>query len=368
MHTQRIHLLNTQDDLAKWLKRAESHIKVAIDLEANSLHVYPEQLCLIQIGTSHRAAVIDPLLPLDLSPLKAFLGSCTLVIHDAAYDLRLFQRHLQFSPEDLFDTMIAARLCGFTSFGLADLVSQLLGVQIDKSLQKMDWAQRPLSPRMLAYAEQDTRYLLEIAEILENRLRELGRLDWHEESCRSLILKSRLPEDPDHDGCWRLRGSGSLSRYQLAMLRELWHWREKIARERRRPPYFVVAHEKLIYLASCLGAGSPGRESAFVSLPDGLPAGWRQEMISIRERVWGLTPEEWPEIRSGTPQAKDRATERRLDRLMRKRNFKAQQLNIEPTLIASRATLMRLARDWESGLPFLMKWQQQLLSEEPSSA
>jgi len=364
MKTENTPLILTQHELEKWPAQAGLPAKVALDLEANSLHVYPEQLCLIQLSTSNRCAVIDPLLPLDLSPLLSALQPCTLVLHGADYDLRLLFRHLNFSPETVFDTMTAARLCGFSTFGLADLAWQLLGVRIDKSMQRIDWARRPLSPKMLFYAVEDTRHLLDMAEILESRLNDLGRGEWHRECCHQLVVKCRQPEEVDADTCWRVRGSGRLSPPQLALLREFWHWREKIALERRRPPYFVLSHESLIQMACSAGNFPSKGHIPPLSIPAGMPNSMHQGLMEAFHRVRMLPAEQWPKVRKSTPPAKDKAVESRLEKLEDIRNRQALRLGIDPSLIANQATLVRLARDWEGNLSLLLQWQHELLTDD----
>ena len=125
---------------------------IALDTEADSLHAYPEKICLIQITTPHGDELIDPLASIDLAPLLKALGEHELIMHGADYDLRLFRKHHGFVPEAVFDTMLASRLLGQTQFGLTNLLAQYLNVTLDKGSQKADWAKRPLTERMEEYA------------------------------------------------------------------------------------------------------------------------------------------------------------------------------------------------------------------------
>ena len=148
--------------------------RIAIDTEADSLHCYFEKVCLIQISGGAEHVLIDPLAEIDLQPLYDLICSRRLVFHGADYDLRLLRRTGKFEPLDLFDTMIAARLVGKTAFGLAALVKEYFGIELSKASQKANWAIRPLPQEMREYAMNDTRYLLEIADILEADLRRMG--------------------------------------------------------------------------------------------------------------------------------------------------------------------------------------------------
>ena len=225
---------------AKWL---------ALDTEADSLHAYPEKLCLVQISIQGHDVLIDPLASMDLAPLVKLLRSQEIILHAADYDLRLLKRCLNFVPSAVFDTMLAARLLGDTEFGLTHLASKYLGVTMEKGPQKADWGKRPLTERMLVYAQNDTRYLKSLADLLTEKLAACGRLDWHREACQKQILDCTRPSQRDPGESWRISGWERLSRNSLAVLRELWRWREREAIVAGKPPYFVLSHELLIRLS-----------------------------------------------------------------------------------------------------------------------
>src|SRR3954469_16605168 len=140
---------------------------VSVDTEADSLHAYPEKVCLIQISTTEGDRLVDPLAEMDINPLLDSLAGRELIFHAADYDLRLLRKHHDFTPSEIFDTMLASRLLGERQFGLGSLVEKYLGVKLDKGPQKADWAQRPLTARMEEYARNDTRHL----KTLEEKLR-----------------------------------------------------------------------------------------------------------------------------------------------------------------------------------------------------
>ena len=142
--------------------------------------------------------------------------------------------------------MLAARLLGERQFGLSSLVEKFLGVKLDKGSQKADWARRPLTERMETYARNDTHYLKPLADKLKLELQRKGRLAWHQESCARLIAESSKPSATNADSVWRIKGSHALNRRALAVLRELWQWRESEAIAANRPPFFILNHEKLI--------------------------------------------------------------------------------------------------------------------------
>jgi ribonuclease D len=157
-------VINTETSLAAFLPTVRSAAWVAVDTEADSLHAYPEKLCLLQISTAAGDELVDPLAGMNIDPLLDALAGHELIFHAADYDLRLLRKHHEFVPGAIFDTMLAARLLGMKKFSLGDLVETGLGVKLEKGSQKADWARRPLTPKMEDYARNDTRYLKPLAD------------------------------------------------------------------------------------------------------------------------------------------------------------------------------------------------------------
>jgi ribonuclease D len=128
---------------------------IAVDSEADSLHAYPEKLCLLQFSLEAGDFLVDTLAGLDLSNLLDALRNRELIFHGADYDLRMLRKTFHFVPSEIFDTMTAARLLGYKQFGLGALVERHLGIKLEKGPQKMNWARRPLTDRMEQYARND---------------------------------------------------------------------------------------------------------------------------------------------------------------------------------------------------------------------
>ncbi len=160
-------VIETDEKLAAWLPKLRAAKWVALDTEADSLHAYPEKVCLIQISIADGDRLVDPLAKINLDPLLEALNAHELIMHGADYDLRLLRKHHEFTPSAIFDTMLAARLLGERQFGLSSLVEKFLGVKLDKGSQKADWARRPLTEKMEIYARNDTRHLKPLADKLE---------------------------------------------------------------------------------------------------------------------------------------------------------------------------------------------------------
>lgn len=348
-------MITDDAELAKLLPGLEGSPWIAVDTEADSLHSYPEKLCLIQISFAGGDRLVDPLASLSLDPLFELLSARELLLHGADFDLRLLRRSQGFVASAVFDTMLAARLLGFEKFGLRDLARDLLDVHLDKGSQRANWSRRPLTPRMIDYAMADTRHLEPVASQLRQQLAELGRLDWHKESCARLVAACQEVAEPDPDRVWRIKGSSRLDPRSLAVLRALWHWREGEAVARNRPPYFVVSHEHL------LGIAKRSQEEG-APLPDALRPRQRREIAAEVERALALPPAELPkrDVASRPPRLGP-DVRRRVDELRTRRDAIAEELAINPTLIANKAELTGLAERPEEQAAAMMSWQRSLL-------
>src|SRR5690349_5936841 len=144
-------MIDTEAKLNKFLPSLHAATWVSVDTEADSLHAYPEKVCLIQISTINGEELIDPLAGVNLNPLLSALSGHELIMHGADYDLRLLCKHHEFVPSAIFDTILAARLVGARRFSLSDLVEKYLDVKLEKGAQKANWALRPLTEKMERY-------------------------------------------------------------------------------------------------------------------------------------------------------------------------------------------------------------------------
>jgi len=350
-------VIDTTEKLTVFLPVLQAATWVAVDTEADSLHAYPEKVCLIQIGTAAGDRLVDPLADLDLGPLLDALADRELIMHGADYDLRLLSKHHEFVPEAIFDTMLASRLLGHRQFGLSHLVEKCLGAKLEKGPQKANWAMRPLTERMERYARNDTHYLKPLADGLKRELEARGRLEWQEESCARLISDSTQAPPPDRDLAWRLKGSHLLSRPALAILREVWEWRESEAIAANKPPFFVVSHDTLVNLAAAAAAGRP----LDPLIPRHLSERRRSGLLQAIDYGTDLPPERFPKPLRSISRRPTEGERRRFVELQKRRDDRAAQLDIDPTLIASRSVLSDLAHDWEKHQAELMDWQRSLL-------
>lgn len=355
-------------DTPEGLKMASSALQdapwVAVDTEADSLHAYPEKLCLIQISIPSKDFLVDPLAGLDLTPILDQFQKHRLILHGADYDLRMFRRTYGFVPTTIFDTMWAARLLGYPEFSLTHLVSNCLGIQLEKGPQKMDWARRPLSERMEKYARNDTHFLFPLSEMLKAELKEKGRLTWLEEVCARVIQEASEMRPPDPDAVWRIKGSDRLPPAALAILRELWAWREEEAIRRNKPPYFILSHERLIAICEMAIAG----HSTDSLIPHHFSSERQTRFEDALKRGIRLPQESHPPLRKTTGIRLSKTEQNRFNQLRILRDHLGEDLKIDPTLIASRSMMVGLAQDWPRNQKYLMNWQRTLLAAWGNSA
>lgn len=349
-------VINTPEQLLAFLPAVHAADWLALDTEADSLHAYPEKVCLIQISTAAGDRLIDPL-AMDVSPFLDALAGRELIFHAADYDLRLLRKHHEFTPSVIFDTMLAARLLGERQFGLSSLVEKYLGVKLDKGSQKADWARRPLTEKMIAYARNDTHYLKPMEERLKAELQAKGRLSWHQESCARLIIECSRPIVVDENTVWRIKGSTFLERPALAVLRELWLWREREALAANRPPFFVLAHEKMVEIAVAVAE----QKSVEPLVPPRMHPRRKDNLLAAIRTAQALPPAKFPEKIHHRSRRPTEAEFRRFREIERRRDHHAHQLSLDPTLIAPKAVIGDLARDWDQYAPELMNWQRELL-------
>ncbi|MFD2257097.1 ribonuclease D [Luteolibacter algae] len=327
----------------------------AIDTEADSLHRYKESLCLIQFTAGGECVLIDPLAIEDLSPLDHYLMDATVWMHGADYDMTMLKREFERLPKTVYDTQIGARLLGVKKFGLGNLVEHYFDIVLSKSSQKADWGKRPLSEKMIDYALNDVRYLLEMGDMIVAGLKEKGRYDWFTESCET--AQSKVAERDDaKDEQWRISGSGKLDSYGLAFLRGLWNWRDKEAEAWDRPSFMVAPNRQLIEWSIAL---SEGRR---VDLPNHFRSDRVKRYKEMLATIEAMPKEEWPARPVIKRRKRDREFDEKVDSLISTRNKTAEDLDIDGSLIASRAVIEMIAANEASPEDLLMNWQRQLLN------
>ena len=333
----------TLDPLIESIKEVR---EVCLDLEADSLYHYFEKVCLLQFTISKDdpadAAhfLIDPLANFELKPLFEVLKNKLLIIHGADYDLRLLWAKFRFSPTAIFDTMFAARLAGHTKFGLDALVQRYTGYQLDHGAQKADWSQRPLPQRLLSYAVNDTRFLPILTQKLREELTALGRVEWHHEQCQQLIEISAVDHRKDPVENWRIRNSSTLDRRSLAVLRELWKWRDKEAQRIDRPVYMIWHDQKLLEFVKWIFSHPHHNLESCPLLSKRWLSSRKHALEITLKRAWELPASEWPlPVPRGKRPIYDPEFNRHLKQLRLVRDKVGETFQLEPSILAPQAML-----------------------------
>jgi ribonuclease D len=241
--------------LAEFCARQRTADYVTIDTEFMRERTYWPILCLVQVAGPEAAAAIDPLVPgLDLAPLLELMADqrTLKVFHAARQDIEIFVNLVGTVPEPLFDTQIAAMVCGFgDAASYETLVGKLAGTPLDKSSRFTDWSHRPLTERQIRYALDDVVHLRTVYERLQQRLAENGRATWFAEEMAALVDPAIYRSDPAE--AWRrFRLRGRVDQRFFGVLREVAAWREAAAQQRNLPRGRIIKDEAVLEIAAHL--------------------------------------------------------------------------------------------------------------------
>lgn len=348
-------MIEQDDELAALCERLMRQERLALDTEFLREKTYFPALCLVQIATADEIACVDALAIRDWTPFLDVLRAPHLIkiLHAGRQDQEMFAHLANVVAAPVFDTQVAAALCGHDEqIGYGALVEKLLGVRLDKAHTRTDWSRRPLSPEQISYAEDDVRHLRDLFPILESRLAELGRLDWMSEDCARLADPSVYRVDPS-DAWRRVKGAGKLSSQSGGALRVLAEWREREAIRRDLPRAWVLKDETLVEIARRL----PATTAAFADVP-GLSekaiSRWGAEFIAMME----LAPD--GESHNNRPptdreRARQKVLSAKLDQI-------ADQLQIGRTVLATRRDLEALAAG-NDNVPVMRGWRREVVGE-----
>jgi ribonuclease D len=328
---------------------------LALDTEASSFHRFHERIGLVQLSDRRDTWLLDPLALSDMDGLGTLLGSekSETVIHDADFDLRLLKRMYGFRVRRIFDTLIAAELVNEPELGLASLLKKHFGLQLDKRFQKADWCKRPLTPGMLEYAAMDTRHLIALRDKLEEALKAKGRLDWAQEEFALLTEMPFRSKVDDTPGFLRMKGAQTLKPKELAVLRELYDWRNSVAGPLDRAPFMVLGNEVLLALAK-----APVRDLAALAAVKGVgPSAitkYGEAILAAQQRGLDMPKDQWPRLERPKRLPRDPQLEERVKRLKAERDKLAAEQDLRPGIVAANHLLMDLGRAKPANLDELL--------------
>ncbi len=330
--------------LSEWricLNQLRKESRLAIDLEANSMYAYQESVCLIQISIPGQDYIVDPLVELDLSGLGEILHDPGVekVFHAAEYDLILLKRSYGWQVQNLFDTMWAARILGYSQYGLANMLQSVFNVRLNKRYQRSNWCKRPLSPAHLAYAQHDTHFLLDLREHLLTELESHGRLTEAYEIFAELTEVAL----PDHtfsaDDFWSITGAGDLTRRQQAVLRELAIFRDGEAR-RRDQPHFKVFNDRTLLELAQRAPRHIGQFKSIYGMSQRQIRRYGRRLLQVIEQ--GQQADLPIHTRNRRP---PEAVLNRFDRLHHWRKMRARARGVESDVIVSRDAIWDIAKE-----------------------
>ena len=242
--------ITTESQLDALVKRLAEHDSLGFDTEFVSEHTYRSQLCLIQVAAGDVLAVIDTLKVRELEPFWRLLTDPgrTTVVHAGREELGFILHAIGERPAQLFDVQVAAGLVDHDyPAGYAAIVRRVLGQPTNKGETRTDWRKRPLSPAQIDYALDDVRHLDDLWKTLEKKLADRGRTRWMTEEMASWL--DEVEASFTRKRWRRISGLNGLSRRELAVARELWHWRDSVAESRDMPPKRVLRDDLLVELA-----------------------------------------------------------------------------------------------------------------------
>jgi len=351
--------------LAEFCRRLSKSEYVTVDTEFIREKTYWPQLCLVQLANEREAKVIDAKAKdIDLTPLLKLMENQSVikVFHAARQDLEIFYKLAKKLPNPIFDTQVAAMVCGFgDSVGYETLVNNIVGESIDKSSRFTDWSVRPLSEKQIAYALGDVTHLRIIYETLKDQLFRTEREEWLKEEIDKLT-DERIYLAPPHEAWRRLKVRNPKPRI-LAILQELAAWRETEAQKHDLPRNRILRDEALIEIAHqapCTTRDLARTRGLGQRLAKG-PMG--NNILKAVETGTNIPENECPFLprRSNLPRNIGPVT----DLLKVLLKMKSIQENVAQKLIASGSDIEKIAAYGETaGVPALTGWRRQLFGQE----
>jgi len=350
--------------LAKFCEAALTHDFVTIDTEFHRETTYWPDLCLVQAATPDDAAIIDPLAKgISLQPLFALLADAriTKVFHAARQDVEIFVKLTGAVPANIFDTQIAASVCGYGDSASYDsLVQAICGERIDKSSRFTDWAARPLSEKQLTYALADVTHLRDIYLHLKARIAETGRGDWVADENQALESIDTYVADPKT--IWKRLKSKVHRPRDLAAMQALAEWRERRAQALNQPRNRVIKDDAIYELA----VQRPASAAAFDKLR-AVPRGFgrsaaAEEIVKVIAAVEAMPKDSLPHLPRRTHGPSPKGPIGDLIRVLLK--SVAESEGVAPRILATSDDIDAIVLDDEADVPALRGWRRRLFGEK----
>ncbi|NAZ36188.1 ribonuclease D [Rubellimicrobium sp. CFH 75288] len=360
-------IITTTKALAAFCERAARHPYVTVDTEFLRERTYWSKLCLVQLAhpgdDESSVAIIDPLAEgLNLDPLYALLAapSVVKVFHAARQDIEIFVTDRGVVPAPLFDTQVAAMVCGFgEQASYETLVRKIAKAEIDKSSRFTDWSRRPLSEAQLRYAAADVTLLRPVYEHLSQRLRQTGRESWVAEEMAVLTDPATYRTDPA-DAWERVKARPGSARMMAALV-ELARFREEYAQAHDVPRSRVFKDDALVELATVRPMTEADLAKSRLLLREARRGEIAEGILAAIRRAAERNPDDLPRPANGREQLQVNPALAELLRVLLK--AKAEREDVAPRLIASSAELDAIAAG-RRGLPALQGWRREVFGED----
>jgi ribonuclease D len=356
--------ISTTDALAAFCSRAKAHSFVTVDTEFLRERTYYAQLCLVQMALPEdgddAGALIDTLAEgIDLTPLFELMADTSVVkvFHAARQDLEIFWTMGRVIPEPLFDTQVAAMVCGYgEQVGYETLVRKIAKAELDKSSRFTDWSRRPLTPKQKAYALADVTHLRDIYLSLKKRLEETGRQQWVEEEMS--ILRSPSTYEVKPQDAWRRLKTRTTSGRFLAIARELAEWRESEAQSRDVPRNRLIKDDALLEVASNRPRSIEDLSKSRLLLREARKGASAEGILAAVQRGMDCPEDQLPKVQ---PQKRQVPISPALSDLLRVLlKAKSERAGVAQKLIATSADLDALASDPEGDHLVLKGWRRDI--------
>ncbi len=350
--------------LAQFCERAAQSDYIAVDTEFIRDKTYWPRLCLVQVASDDEALAIDTLAPgIDLEPLFELMvrPGVLKVFHAARQDVEIFDYLSGRIPTPIFDTQVAAMVCGFgDSVGYDKLVQAITRQHIDKSLRFTDWSKRPLAQRMLDYALSDVIHLRPVYEKLAAEIAENGRASWLDEEMAVLTDTATYRQDPAE--AWHRVKTRIRKPRHLAVLRALAAWREETARTRDVPRVRVMRDEALNDIAVHEPKAIEELSALRSVRPDQLGERRSRELLEVIAAARELPESEYPRVDQRKQHNNQVGPACDLLKVLLK--LKCEQHRVAQKLVASSDDIEAIARDDEADVPALSGWRRELFGAD----
>lgn len=356
-------IIETNEALEALITELAGASYIALDTEFMRDQTYWPRLCLVQVAAPGIEAIIDPMVEgLDLAPLYRLMTSPVLkVLHASRQDIEIFFIQGSVIPHPLFDTQIAAMVCGFgESASYETLARRLAHAEIDKSARFTDWSRRPLSKRQLEYALADVTHLRVVYEALARQLERTGRASWVEEEISALQQPSLYRLDPAL--AWKRLKPRTTNKRFLAALAVIAAWREREAQSRDLPRNRILKDEAVLEIAA-----HPPETAAELEHIRTVPKGFAASRLGkgLLEEIANSSKAEPPAgIEPERPRRKREPAASAVDLLKALLRQRAEAAGVAPRLIADSEDIEKLAAHEDDGVAALHGWRAEVFGND----